>query len=156
MYEAGKLVTTVGIDGTTELPLSATNEEKTMNTKQQSIQLHRMIATAVFSGLIVSFAAVCTAEGSADAPQATVNFADLKVSSPQGAAALYSRIRAAAISVCWTLDGRDLASKTLSDRCVRKAITDAVTKVNQPQLSAVYNAKNKTSKPILLASGGTR
>jgi UrcA family protein len=127
-----------------------------MNTKQKFSKLYRMIAAAAFTGLAVGFAAACPAEGSTDAPEATVKFADLNVSSPQGAASLYSRIRGAANTVCRTLEGRDLTSKTLFDRCVQKAIADAVNQVNQAQLYEVYNAKNKAPKPIMLASGGTR
>jgi len=127
-----------------------------MNTKPKSTNFHRMIATMAFSGLVLSFAAVCPAADSTDAPQATVKYADLNISSPPGAVSLYSRIRAAAHGVCRTLDGHDLTSKTLFDRCVHKAIADAVTKVDQPALYAVYNAKNKTPKPIMLAAGGTR
>jgi UrcA family protein len=50
------------------------------------------------------------------------------------------RIRAAAQVVCsyyW------LATETDKARCVRDATADAVTKINQPALSALYNAKNR-------------
>jgi len=159
MNEAAKSVAMVGLDGTTDLPISEpkpTNQETTMNTKPKSINFHRMIVTAVVSGLALSFAAICPAADSSDVPQRTVKFADLNISSPQGAASLYTRIRVAADAVCRTLDRLDLTSKALFDRCVHKAIADAVTKVDQPALYAVYNAKNKTSKPIMLASGQTR
>jgi UrcA family protein len=128
----------------------------TMNTITQSIKLQRMTATVLFSALALSFAAMCPAGDSTGAIQSTVKYADLNVSSPSGAAALYARIRVAADGVCRTLDGRDLASKTLFDRCVHKAITDAVTKVDQPALYSIYNAKNSTRKPIMLASGQNR
>ena len=35
--------------------------------------------------------------------------------------------------------------------CVHKAIADAVTKVNQPELFAIYNSKNHEPRPILVA-----
>ncbi len=85
-----------------------------------------------------------------------MKYADLNVSSPAGAAALYARINAAANGVCRTLDGRDLASKTHFNRCVHKAIADAVTRVDQPALYSIYDAKNSTQKPITLASGQNR
>jgi UrcA family protein len=128
----------------------------TMNTITQSIKLQRMTATVLFSALALSFAAMCPAGEATGANQSMVKYADLNVSSPAGAAALYARISVAADRVCQTLDGRDLASKTHFDRCVHQAITDAVTKVDQPALYSVYNAKNSTPKPIMLASGQTR
>jgi len=67
-----------------------------------------------------------------------VKFADLDVASGSGALVLYDRIRSAAQGACsfyWF--------KTDADefRCVRNAIANAVIKVNQPALSAVYDAK---------------
>jgi len=128
-----------------------------MNTTAQSTTLHRMAATVLFSALALSFATMCPAGDSAGVFQSTVKYADLNVSSPSGAAALYARISVAASGVCRTLDvGRDLGSKTRFDRCVHKAIADAVTKVDQPALYSIYNAKNSTQKPIMLASDRNR
>jgi len=128
----------------------------TMNTITQSIKLQRMSAAVLLSALALSYAAMCPADESTGAYQTTVKYADLNVSSASGAAALYARISVAAGGVCRTLDGRDLASKMHFDRCVHQAITDAVTRVDQPALYSVYNAKNSTQKPIMLASGQTR
>jgi UrcA family protein len=127
-----------------------------MNTTAQSTNLHRMTATVLFSALALSFAAMCPAGDSTGAVQSTVKYADLNVSSPSGAAALYARISAAANGVCRTLDGRDLAFKTRFNRCVHTAIADAVTKVDQPALYSIYNVKNSTQKPIMLASDQNR
>ena len=44
------------------------------------------------------------------------------------------------------------ATDTDKARCVRDATADAVTKINQPALSAVYSANNKTSAPSGLVS----
>jgi len=128
-----------------------------MNTITTPTHLRRMIATAIFSVLASSLAAVCTAADGTDAPQTLVKYADLNVSSPQGAASLYARIRMAADKVCRPLDNNDPASKMRMYSCIRKAIADAVTKVNQPALFAVYNAKNnKKSQPTILVAGQTR
>jgi hypothetical protein len=43
-----------------------------------------------------------------------------------------------------------------TDICIHHAITDAVTNVNQAALLAVYNTKNSTSKPLILATDQTR
>jgi UrcA family protein len=97
---------------------------------------------------------VCAAE--TDAPQLIVDYGDLAVSTPRGAAALYHRIRAAAATVCRHLDERALGSKLLNDACVRKAIADAVSKVDQPALSAVYNAKDRHPTSPVLANAQNR
>lgn len=127
-----------------------------MNTMTHTIKLQRMTVTVVFSALALSFAAMCPAGDTTGAPQSTVKYTDLNVSSPSGAAALYARINVAANGVCQALDGRDLASKTYFNRCVHKAIADAVNKVDQPALYSIYNAKNSTPKPIMVASSQNR
>ena len=124
-----------------------------MNTITQPASLRYMTATVLFSALTLSVAAMCRAgDGSTGEPQSIVKYADLNVSSNSGAAALYARISAAAGGVCRALDGRDLTSKALFARCVHKAISDAVTQVDQPALSAIYNAKNSNPTPIILAA----
>jgi len=123
-----------------------------MNTLTPSPRLRGLIATAIFSALTSSFTVVCAAADSTDAPSVVVKYGDLKVSSPQGAAALYGRIRVAAQAVCPHLDHTDLLSKMQLNVCVNKAIADAVTNVDQPALVAVYNAKNRTRLPANLLS----
>ena len=112
-----------------------------------SIGLRGLIATAIFSLLGLGFCVVAAADSSAESR--TVKFADLDISNPSGAHVLYRRIRAAAQVVCsyyFFLTDTDKA------RCVRDATADAVTKIGQPALSALYNANNKTSAPSGLVS----
>jgi UrcA family protein len=78
-----------------------------------------------------------------------VRYPDLDIASPSGARVLYERIRAAAQSACsyfWFKTDADEA------RCLQNTIAKAVSKVNQPALSAVYDAKYKTSAPSPLVS----
>jgi UrcA family protein len=119
-----------------------------MNTSTLSTGLRGLIATAIFGALASSFGAVSAAEGPEPASQ-IVKFADLNVSNPPGAAVLYARIRAAAESVC---SYYVFKSDEAENRCVHDAIANAVTKVNQPALSAVYNTKYKISVPSTLVS----
>ena len=115
-----------------------------MNTSTASTGLRGLIATAIFGALASSFSAVSAADTSSSV-SITVKFADLKISNPSSAHVLYERIRAAAQGACsyyWFKTDADEA------RCVHDAIANAVAEVNQPELSAVYNAKYKT-----LASG---
>jgi len=112
--------------------------------------VRRVVVSAMAGALAVGLGAPSLASDSV--ASITVKFGDLNVSSPDGAAALYGRIRTAAQEVCAPLDGRDLASKVRMDGCVQKAIADAVTKVNQSALFVVYNKRNKTPLPTTLLS----
>ena len=118
-----------------------------MNTSTPSTGLRGLIATAIFGALASSFCAVSAADPSS--ASVTVKYADLNLASPSGALVLYERIRAAAQSACnyfWFKTDADEA------RCVQNTIANAVSKVNQPALSAVYNAKYKISAPSTLVS----
>jgi UrcA family protein len=76
----------------------------------------------------------------------TVKFGDLNLSDSDGAATLYARIRRAAREVC----GQSSDLWGSSDNCIRKAIADAVTKVNRPALFVVYNEHYKPALPAPL------
>jgi UrcA family protein len=116
-----------------------------------SPSLRAALATAIFGALVCGLTTVCSA-AEAYPPQITVKFADLNVSNPQGAAALYARIQRAARQVCPHLDGRDLGSSGPMNACVNKAIADAVAKVGQPALFDAYKAHNGQPTPIVLAA----
>ena len=123
-----------------------------------STNLSRVIKTAIFGALALSYGAMSIAADYNGVPTAVVKFGDLNLSNPQGAVKLYSRILAAANEVCkaFHIDNRDLGSRARLDTCVHKAIADAVTTVGQPGLFAVYNAKNHQPLPIILAAAQTR
>jgi UrcA family protein len=123
-----------------------------MNASITSTNLSRLISTAIFGALALSWGTMSIAADDA-APQAVVKFEDLNLSNPQGAAALYHRIWGAAITVCRPQDNGTLASKGRVDTCVHKAIADAVAKVGRAELFAVYNAKNHQLGPIVVAQG---
>ena len=109
--------------------------------------LRGLIAAAIFGVLASGLSAVSAADpGPASR---TVKFGDLDLSAPSGARVLYTRIRAAAQVVCsyyWFATEADKAG------CVRDVTADAVADINQPALSAVYSAKNRTSVPTSLLS----
>ena len=118
-----------------------------MKTSTTSTGLHGLIANAIFGFLGLGLCVVAAADPSAESR--TVKFADLDMSSPSSAHVLYRRIRAAAQVVC---SYHFFATDTGKARCVRDATADAVTRINQPALSAVFNANNKTSLPGSLVS----
>jgi UrcA family protein len=120
-----------------------------MNT---SLTFRRLFAAAAIGAFATSFTVAAHAAQSTDAPQVIVKYADLAVSTPQGAAALYQRIFAAALTVCRPLDDSSLSGKQWKDACIHKAVADAVARVDQPALSAVYRAKNpEAAFPVLTA-----
>jgi UrcA family protein len=90
--------------------------------------------------------------------QVVVKYGDLTIANPQGAAALYRRIRAAANEVCDADDyhSRDLGARASVDACVRKAISGAVATVGRAELFAIYNAKYAQPLGIPLAAARTR
>jgi len=115
-------------------------------------RFHSVIATSLFSVLSSSLAALPAAADSFEPLKVIVKFGDLDISHPQGAAVLYGRIRAAAQNVCSPFDGRGLSAKMHLDACVKKAVADAVTTVDEPALFAVYGAKMGKALPARAAS----
>jgi UrcA family protein len=128
----------------------------TMTTSTRSIHPRGLIAAAIITGLISSFSAVCNAADTADVPKAVVKYADLDISTSQGATVLYNRIRSASEAVCSPLDHRDLARMFRWEKCVKQAIAGAVTKVNQPALAAVYAAKYGVLQPANILTADRR
>lgn len=117
----------------------------------------RVIAT--ITGLLTfGCATVCIAGDNGDMPHAVVRFGDLNVSSPDGAAALYHRIYTAAYEVCGTVDTdrRYLPDPLGLHTCVHHSVRNAVAKVNQPALSAIYNTRNHDPLPITVAAAQNR
>ena len=110
-----------------------------MNPSATATGLRGVVATAVFGLLGLDLCVVAAAAPSTESR--TVKFADLNISNPSGAHVLYRRIQAAAEVVC---SHYFLLTDTHKARCVRDATADAVARINQPALSAVYNANNKT------------
>jgi UrcA family protein len=121
-----------------------------------STPLRTLVAGAILSALAFSFATVSRADDGTAPPQLIVKFADLDVSTSQGAAALYRRIHSAAVDVCSRMHVIELAYKFHKDTCLQKVIGDAVIKVNRPALSAVFASKYDVPPPMVLAAAGTR
>lgn len=118
-----------------------------MNISTPSTARRGLIAAAIFGALVSSFSAVCAADPSSAG--ITVKYSDINLASPSGALVLYDRIRTAAQSACsyfW------FETDAAEARCVQNTIASAVTKVNRPALSAVYNAKFRISAPSPLVS----
>lgn len=111
--------------------------------------IRHVTTAAIIVTLASGFALPAGAADPTEAPRITVKFGDLNVSNPQGAAALYARIRSAAKTVCVPGESR---LSPLVDACVHKAIADAVIRVNRMELYGVYNQHNKPPLQATLLS----
>lgn len=83
-----------------------------------------------------------------------VSYADLNLTTPAGAAALYGRIEGAARRVCGpdNILGRHFEWKA----CFKSAIAGAVNKVNSPMVTAVHESKTGGAKLAALQSPRSR
>jgi UrcA family protein len=80
--------------------------------------------------------------------QRAVNFRTLDLTHDEGVARLYSRIRAAAETVCAPASVEQLRSSVRMRRCQSEAVARAVADVNVPALTNLYQGK----KPIVVAA----
>ena len=118
-----------------------------MNTQISSRRSTSLVMATMLVAL--GYGAVSAAADADNVPQVVVSYADLNVSSPQGAAALYRRINAAASSVCEQSHSSDyrVDSPILLRKCEHRALRDAVNKVGGRLLIAEYNAHNRKPLP---------
>jgi UrcA family protein len=100
-----------------------------------------MIGTAILAFIVVLLGIdVAWSATPSNGRSVTVSYADLDLSSPAGAKALYGRIQAAAKQVCGHA-GADVIEQGIWKSCYRSAVGDAVRKVNDPLLTAVHTGK---------------
>jgi UrcA family protein len=123
-----------------------------MKTMTLSIRVRALIATAMFGAAAGMTALPAAADGTVGAAQTTVKFSDLNLSTSQGAAALYARIKTAAKSVCPGAEDRDLGVRSRSGACIERAVQTAVVEVNAPALSALYSQSTGKVVPTRLAA----
>lgn len=118
-----------------------------MTTVPSADGFHRLLVICVCAAIAAGFAPGAGAADDGTVRKVTVRYGDLDLSSPQGAVALYRRIGIAAEEVCRPFEGRDLARTSIFRACKQRAVADAVSRVNRPELFAVYNANNRTPLP---------
>jgi UrcA family protein len=80
-----------------------------------------------------------------------VKFADLDLTQPEGAAALYGRMHAAAEHVCASLQRSERTSIRRYNACITEAISAAVTKLNRPVLTTYYRTTLGRNAPTQVA-----
>jgi UrcA family protein len=101
---------------------------------------------SITSMTLAGFAALaCIAHGGAVVAQPAqpltkiVAFGDLNLESDQGAKVLYARLRYAAQDVCSPYQSDELARKRVWQTCVENSLSDAVGRINKPQVTALHN-----------------
>jgi UrcA family protein len=114
--------------------------ERTRSRLLNNIARAGIAALAVCSVALSSGAAA--ADSSSKTPTLKVFYGDLNLERPEGAAALYRRLRAAADTVCSPVDSTQPDWLRRFEDCMRKSIADAVAKVDNPVLTAYYQSKN--------------
>jgi UrcA family protein len=93
--------------------------------------------------IMISFSAlalICLATEQRATPQVLVHFADLDLAKLEDAAALYHRLHAAAEVVCRPQEVRESPRAAAFRKCVQSALTSAVMRVDQENLTAYYRA----------------
>lgn len=94
---------------------------------------------ALSAAALLASPAASAAQPAADAPQTTVYYSFLDLSSDQRTQALYRRIVSAARTVCPPSDSRDLAAFAASRECQREAVSRAIHQIGSARLAAVYS-----------------
>jgi UrcA family protein len=80
---------------------------------------------------------IAQADSAFEPRSVTVRFGDIDTTNPQGAAALYRRLKSAAASVCQDLEpGKELVRVPLYINCIQTALSTAIVKVDRPALTA--------------------
>ena len=120
------------------------NRETHMITKTRVIESVACLAIAVaLTGL-----PAWSQAGERDSNQKrVVSYVGLDLNSPAGARILYSRLLLAAYAVCEDPHSVRTRVLTPSHPCMRKAMRDAVTTVNRPQLTQLYAAHYNSPPP---------
>jgi UrcA family protein len=119
--------------------------------KTQSHLTKFMVAASFFASMAIGGTALAqepaarsTTNWSVTYP---VRYSDLDVSTTNGAKTLYLRIRYAAETLC---ESAATWGKKEGKACVRKAVDDAVARVNSPLLSRYHQLRSKGDKAGLV------
>jgi UrcA family protein len=127
--------------------------DRQRNTTHQEIAMNTLISVASTAFLSL----VLNAAYADEAPKSlTVQFADLDLSKDEGAAALFNRIKGAAKQVCSAQSsGMTLRDKQRHAACIEFALSNAVARVDRPELTEYVISRNSTERkaPVKVASG---
>lgn len=116
------------------------------NSSSLARQLSCLAGAVALSAL--SFSAFA---GEAAAVHKTVRYDDLNLSRSSDAAQLYERLGNAAEAVCSHYAGVDLLSRKLRRQCETEALSNAVSELNNPAITALHTADER----VRVAQGRT-
>jgi UrcA family protein len=120
-------------------------------TRSRLAPVARFLAVPVMLAAAVLAAAAARADDG-DFATYRVSYADLDLSTLQGAATLYGRLETASQIVCRTYEGRGVALRTAHRNCVHQALESAVERVDRPTLTAYHAARVGTTSRARIAS----
>jgi UrcA family protein len=107
-----------------------------MNTKTLSLIALGSITVAIH---LAGFAAIEV--GAHKFLAQSVSYRDLDLTRPADAAVLYDRIGHAAAQVCESFDTRKISGALLQHKCVDRAISTTVARINDANLTARHHAE---------------
>ena len=97
-----------------------------------------------------------TARADQAVPHKVVHFKGLNLSSSEGAALLYGRIKDAAREVCGERDRFILSQSHAIKICMNDAVSRAVAEINSPVLTSLYQAKTGNADKSTVTLAQTR
>jgi UrcA family protein len=100
---------------------------------------------------VLGVVGTCASAAASDAPPTkTVHFAELDLSTNEGATQLFRRLRAAAKEVCAPMNGNAVMQRSRYRTCVQTSLANAVNSVDQPLVFMAAEAAGV--KPLRLAA----
>jgi len=109
----------------------------------------RAVALSCVAGVLGSAQALAADEYTQQ-QSLKVSYADLNLNSMKGATMLYQRIQGAAHLVCG-MEGRSLVEQITWQKCYDGALGNAVTKVNNSLVTAVYRKQHGAAPATVTA-----
>ena len=108
-----------------------------IRTPSRSITSMIFVTLVALAGAAASGRVVALPYGEVSAKKVT--YGDLNLETEAGAKVLYARLRYAAQDVCSLYQSDDLARKVVWQTCVENSLSDAVGRINKPQVTALHN-----------------
>jgi UrcA family protein len=105
-----------------------------------------LLGMAVLAAAPTANLAMAATRDEAVPKQAIVKFKDLDLSRPQDARRLYGRIKRAASDVCENGASSDIHRLMVYESCIRKAVADAVARLQSSQVTALEQADLRLSQ----------
>jgi UrcA family protein len=106
--------------------------------------MNRKRAASMGLALLCTGAALATGAVPETTTQSiSLNYVSAELNTPQGAEALYTRIKRAAQIVCHQVNIRELHEYMLYKQCYDRAVDAAVAKVDSGRLTALHRSKTQ-------------